>query len=404
MFVELLVKTKRILTRELKTGMKLGVNLYAPNGRDLLLHEGTLLSRDIIEGIAKRDIPDVVILSDSEKHVSELMIPLPNDAVKKNDVHFTYPESVEDLILMEYEGSMILKLDDPLVEATRKKAVKTAKWILQEVSKGAKPQVEAAQATVKDLIDTVSHNKSAFLNITGVRMIDEYTFVHSVNVAAYTTVIALESGVQTDELETICTGALLHDVGKMLIDQKILNKKGRLTDEEFTEIKTHAEKGYDILRKNSIDEKTAVLAKSHHERCNGSGYPTGLDSSNSPVSIQMAAIADVYDALTSDRVYKKAMPAGDAMKIIVSETGKHFNADLVSLFQRTIGIYPIGSYVELNNGFVARVLEQNKGIVRPIVQLIADSKGNELEDRTVLNLMDHEDIYIDRGIPASEGI
>jgi hypothetical protein len=98
------------------------------------------------------------------------------------------------------------------------------------------------------------------------------------------------------------------------------------------------------------------------------------------------------------------MPAGDAMKIIVSETGKHFNADLVSLFQRTIGIYPIGSYVELNNGFVARVLEQNKGIVRPIVQLIADSKGNELEDRAVLNLMDHEDIYIDRGIPASEGI
>jgi putative nucleotidyltransferase with HDIG domain len=401
MLLEVLVKTKKILTPELKPGMRLATNLYTPNGRELLLHEGTLLSGDIIEGIIKRDIPEVVVLSESDKKVSELKIPLPIDAVKKQDVPFTYPESVEKLILMKCEGTMILKLDDPLVEATKKKAVKTAKQILQEVSKGEKLQVETARVTVHDLIGTVSHNKSAFLNITGVRMIDEYTFVHSVNVAAYTTVIALESGVEKDELETICTGALLHDVGKMLIDPKILNKPGRLTDEEFSEIKTHAEKGYDILKNNGIDENTAILARGHHERYNGSGYPKGLNSSNSPVSIQMAAIADVYDALTSDRVYKKAMHSGDAMKIIVSETGKHFNTELVSLFQRTVGIYPIGSYVKLNNGFVARVLEQNRGIVRPIVQLISDRNGNELEDRAVLNLMDHEDIFIVRGIPQS---
>jgi hypothetical protein len=102
----------------------------------------------------------------------------------------------------------------------------------------------------------------------------------------------------------------------------------------------------------------------------------------------------VYDALTSNRVYKKAIDANSAMSMIVSESGKHFDADLVTLFQRSIGIYPVGSQVKLNNGFVARVLEQNEGIVRPIIQLIRDETGEDLGDMAVINLMDNEELYI----------
>jgi hypothetical protein len=121
-----------------------------------------------------------------------------------------------------------------------------------------------------------------------------------------------------------------------------------------------------------------------------------------PESVQMCSVADVYDALTADRVYKKAMSATRAMKIILSESGKQFNDKIVSIFQRTIGIYPIGATVKLNNGYTARIIDQNEGIVRPVIQLLGDNNDNELEDKTVINLMDNEELFIVQCIDESK--
>jgi putative nucleotidyltransferase with HDIG domain len=240
----------------------------------------------------------------------------------------------------------------------------------------------------------ITVNHQAFLNIAGVKEYDEYTFEHCVGVATFTTIIAKERGVANESLASICTGALLHDVGKMLIDQAILNKPGRLTDDEFDVMKTHSKKGYELLRENGVEEPVAEIALGHHERCDGSGYPAGLKVKGTPEPAQMAAIADVYDALTSDRVYKKAMDVMGAMKIILAESGKQFNKELVSIFQRTIGIYPIGSLVRLNSGFMARVLDQNEGIVRPVIQMLEDKNGKVLKDQQVINLMDDKNLFI----------
>ena len=379
-----------IQVKELSVGTTLTDNVYTADGKTLLLKKGITLTGDHISGLQNRGIDTVRIAAFTESTA----IPRPQDAVRNKDVPFTYPKSLEDRLFLQHKGKPILKLDDPTVKKTKQEAIDTAHKILEKVSQSSTVATSEAVHTAREIIKAITDNHQAFINIASVKAYDEYTFEHSVNVATYTTIIAKEYGIATEKLSSICTGALLHDVGKMLVDQEILNKPGKLTDDEFEVIKTHSGKGYEMLIENNVDEEVAVIAHGHHKRCDGGGYPNELPGDKMPESVQMCAIADVYDALTADRVYRKAMSATSAMKIILSESGKQFNEKIVSVFQRTIGIYPIGATVKLNNGYTARVIDQNEGIVRPVIQLLSDSDENELEDKTIINLMDNEELFI----------
>jgi putative nucleotidyltransferase with HDIG domain len=378
--------------RKLIVGSTLEDNVYTVEGKTLLLKKGITLTDDHISGLQSRGIDTVRIAT--SKSTNSAPIPQSPDAVRNANVPFTYPKSLEDSLFLQYDGKPILKLDDPAVKQTKQEAIKTAHKILDKVSQSRTLATSEAIDTAREIMNAITVNHQAFINIASVKEYDEYTFEHSVDVATYTTIIAKECGTPTKELSSICTGALLHDVGKMLVDQAILNKPGRLSDDEFEIIKTHSRKGYEILIENQVDEQIAVIAHGHHEHCDGGGYPKGLLEEKMPESAQMCAIADVYDALTADRVYRKAMDVCSAMKIILSESGKQFNSRFLSIFQRTIGIYPIGSVVKLNNGCTARVLDQNEGIVRPVIQLLSDSDENELEDKAVINLMDNKEFYV----------
>ncbi len=386
-------KLKKIRIDDLEPGMVIAHDIYSSDRRFLLIKKGTILSKDIIYGLKRRGVKEIIV-QEREFGDQALKLPLPDDMVKKEGIPFSYPASLEKRIFFNYKGKVILKIDDPEIHNTKVKAIKTVHSILSNVVKEKVVDVESAKDTASSLINAIMKNKNAFLNIAGMRMVDEYTFVHSVNVAAYTAIIAREYGIEGEELELICLGGLLHDVGKMLVDPSILNKPGRLTDREFEEMKSHPVRGYNILRENGVEDNIAVIARLHHERCDGSGYPDGKTCEELPLSAQIAAIADVYDALTSERVYKKAISSNNAMMIIISESGKHFNPELVTLFQKTVGIYPIGSFVKLNNGYIARVIDQNEGIVRPVIQVMFDDTGKKLGDQMVINLMDSKDLYI----------
>jgi putative nucleotidyltransferase with HDIG domain len=384
--------TDKIKVKELSVGTTLEDNIYTADGKTLLLKKGISLTKETIDGLLNRGIETVWVL----KPECTSTYPQQTDSkgISPDDVTFSFPESLEERLFLIFDGRPILKLDDPAVNRTKKEAIKTAHKLLESVSQSLTVNTSDAVDTAREIMNAITVNHQAFINIAGVKEHDEYTFEHSVDVATYTTIIAKEYGIHRDSLVSLCAGALLHDVGKMLVDPEILNKPGKLTDEEFEVMKTHSEKGYNLLRENDVEEEVAFIAHGHHERCDGMGYPQGLKNGSMPESIQMAAIADVYDALTSDRVYKKAIDVSKAMQIIVSSSGKQFNPDLVSVFQRTIGIYPIGSLVKLNNDFTARVLEQNKGIVRPVIQLLTDKEGNELEDKKVIDLMDNDELFI----------
>lgn len=386
-------KFKRVRIDDLEPGMIISHDIYSADKKYLLIRKGTILSKDIIFGLKRRGVKDIIV--EERKLSSQLLrLPLPKDMVRKKGVPFSYPASLEGRIFYNYGGKMILKIEDPEIHDTKVKAIKTVHDILTNVMKTSNVDINAARDTSENLIKAIIKNKTAFLNVAGMRMVDEYTFVHSVNVAAYSAIIAKEYGMSRNEMESLCLGGLLHDVGKMLVDPKILNKPDKLTDAEFDEMKTHTIRGYEILIENGVDESIALIAKLHHERCDGSGYPDGLACEHIPVNAQIAAIADVYDALTSERVYKKAISSNNAMMIIISETGKKFNSEFVTIFQKSVGIYPVGSLVRLNNGYIARVIDQNEGIVRPVIQVMFDDSGKKLDDQVIINLMNTNELYI----------
>ena len=386
-------KFKRVRIDDLEPGMIISHDIYSADKKYLLIRKGTILSKDIIFGLKRRGVKDIIV---EERKLSPqlLRLPLPKDMVRKKGVPFSYPASLEGRIFYNYGGKMILKIEDPEIHDTKVKAIKTVHDILTNVMKTSNVDINAARDTSENLIKAIIKNKAAFLNVAGMRMVDEYTFVHSVNVAAYSAIIGKEYGMSRNEMEFLCLGGLLHDVGKMLVNPKILNKPDKLTDAEFDEMKTHPIRGYEILIENGVDESIALIAKLHHERCDGSGYPDGLTCEYIPKNAQIAAIADVYDALTSERVYKKAISSNNAMMIIISETGKKFNSEFVTIFQKSVGIYPVGSFVRLNNGYIARVIDQNEGIVRPVIQVMFDNSGEKLDDQVIINLMDTNELYI----------
>jgi len=385
-----------IPVENLMPGMVLSESIYTEDGKQLLIKKGVTLSQELIQGLLKRKIENVVIGKNDPAPAAGLAQQVAEAA--NQDASFSFPKSLEERLFISYNGQRFLKLDDPSIQKAKKQAIESSHRLLQGISKTNRVDHEEVYDTAREMLHAIFQNRDAFINIAGIRAIDEYTFEHSVDVAAYTTIIAKESGIPYEGLLTTCAGSLLHDAGKMLIDPAILNKPGKLTDEEFDVMKTHTVKGYEILKQNSINEEVAVIALGHHERCDGKGYPKGMRAESTPMSAQMAAIADVYDALTSDRVYRKAMDLYSAMTIILSGNGKQFNPKLVGVFQHSVGIYPIGSSVHLNTGYTARVIQQNEGAVRPVIQLLRDNLGKELEDKKVVDLVESKDIFITEAV------
>jgi HD-GYP domain-containing protein (c-di-GMP phosphodiesterase class II) len=385
-----------IPVENLMPGMVLSESIYTEDAKQLLIKKGVTLSQELIQGLLKRKIEKVIIGKNDPAPAAGLAQQVAEAA--NQDTSFSFPKSLEERLFISYNGQRFLKLDDPSIQKAKKQAIESSHKLLQGISEANSVDHEEVYDTARDMLQAILQNRDAFINVAGIRAIDEYTFEHSVDVAAYTTIIAKESGTPYEGLLTICAGSLLHDAGKMLVDPAILNKPGKLTDEEFDVMKTHTVKGYDLLKQNGINEEAAVIALGHHERCDGKGYPKGMRAENAPMSSQMVAIADVYDALTSDRVYRKAMDLYSAMTIILSGNGTQFNSKLVGVFQHSLGIYPIGSSVHLNTGYTARVIQQNEGAVRPVIQLLRDNLDKELDDKEVVDLMGSKDLFITEAV------
>lgn len=250
--------------------------------------------------------------------------------------------------------------------------------IMNDVRLGRQVHVEQMEPIVDKMAGSILRNSGAILSLARIKNKDEYTFQHSVGVAAL--LIAFCRGLGHDE-ETIRQagiGGMVHDVGKMQTPDHILNKPGKLTDEEFTVMRHHVVASREILEITPNISQTALqVAAQHHERYDGSGYPHRLKGDEiSPVG-QVAAIIDVYDAITSDRVYHKGMPPTEALRKLFEWSKFHFKPELVHAFARVVGIYPVGALVRLESGRLAVVVEHRaSNMLHPLVRVIFDGKRN----------------------------
>lgn len=271
-------------------------------------------------------------------------------------------------IFREYE---IVDVTDSEIAIKYDENVSEFKDIIKDIGNGKNLDTEKVQNIVNDLKDTFNSVNDVLSSLKAVRDVDDYTYSHSVNVSLLSSLIANWLNLDEVQCRLISYCGLLHDIGKSKIPVEILNKNGPLTPAEFEEMKKHPVLGYKILEKNiAINKNVAIGVLMHHEREDGSGYPFGLKSSQIHLYAKIVAIADVFDAMTSDRVYRARQTPFDVFRIYESEYLTKCDTNILLTFLRRVASFYIGNNVKLNDGRVGEIIFINKDYVsRPMIKL-----------------------------------
>lgn len=286
-----------------------------------------------------------------------------------------------DYVYVEDSKSDGIEIPDAISEETRVNCKKILRQTIDDFENKTVIDLTHMSSTINDIIDEILANPDIQVSLNDISASDEYTFSHSVSTTVYSLLMANQLGYSRSMMEKLAAGTMLHDMGKILLDKKILNKQGQLTPEEFDHIKQHTTLGYEALKKCiNLTELSRIIALQHHERMDGTGYPNGYPAGELHEFTRIVAIADVYDALVSDRCYRSKWSSNNAVNYLVQHAETQFDLKLVSVLIKQIAIYPNGSLVRLSNNSIGIIKEQNKNFpLRPIVRVISDENGIDVE-------------------------
>ena len=354
----------KISVANLQPGMIVGKNIFNAEGY-MLSSEGVILTDNYIKRLIDWEICSIYIRSELMEEVN---------------------------------------IPEIICEETRVKSIKTIQEVLSKIKLIDRMDVGEVRTVAKAIVSEVLKNQGTLLHLNDIRRYDDYTFAHSVHVAVLSVIIGAALDYPEEKLANLALGALLHDVGKMLVPKEILNKPGALTAEEMEIMKMHSEYGFEILRKQlDMPLLAAHVAFQHHEKLDGSGYPRGLDDEDIHEYARVVAVADVYDALTSDRPYSKAIFPHEAYEILRDSLHRHLDAGIVAIFFKHVAIYPLGSVVLLNTGeigIVSKVIPELQ--FRPIVTIIANQGGEFLAKKYQLDLSKYLTVFIEKVFTEKE--
>lgn len=353
-----------------KAGTFLAKTIYDDRGT-VLLREGVKLTENYIKRVTQLGMFSIYINDEySEKNVEDIIKPeLRQKAVRTIKETFY---SFEKFNLNTTRSNM----QDKKYIIEKQKYFKSISEIVQEI------------------MEEILSRKNVLINIVDIKSLDNYTYQHSVNVAVLSLVLGIQLQLDRKKLYDLCLGALIHDIGKALIPDEILQKKDKLTKEEFDIVREHTLRGYDFL-KGSVDisATSRIIALEHHEREDGKGYPEMRKDEEINDLAKIVAVSDVYDALTSDRPYRKAMSPNDAIEYIMANGQTQFNYEVVKAFSKCIVPYPEGTLVRLSNGEIAVVEEVFPNFVlRPKVKII--NKKNDKGENLYRDLREELEIVI----------
>ena len=268
-----------------------------------------------------------------------------------------------------------ISVPDVVCEQTREKCKATLRLVCDHLRQQGNFHEPELDEIVTALFDEIFQNKDILICLSQISTADDATMVHSINTTIYSILIGIKSGLPTHELKELAEGALLHDLGKIILNESILLKSSALTQEEFNHIKQHPSLGYEALeKKHLLSDASRLIVLQHHERLDGSGYPAGLKGDEIHPYALIVAIADVYDALTSERCYRKSLSNYNACKILKEDvqSGK-LNSAYLSALLSNIAVYPNGIVVYLSDGTHGIVKAQNPDLLyQPVIRIIDD--------------------------------
>ena len=296
---------------------------------------------------------------------------------EKEKIELELQQVVESNQKTEPRISIQQELDRARKLQAKSKAAVTS--MFNEIRMGNALKVSEAEPLVDEISQSITRNPEAFLNLVRLKTVDDYTYMHSVAVCALMIALGKQMGLTGQALKDAGMAGLLHDVGKMLIPSEVLNKPGKLTDEEFNIIKDHPRKGWEILNISQGANAVALdVCLHHHERVDGKGYPEKISGENLTLFARMGAVCDVYDALTSNRCYKNGWEPAETIRKMAEWKDGHFDERVFHAFVKTIGIYPSGTLVKLKSGRLGVVIEQTeKSLLTPVVKVFFSTKSKE---------------------------
>ncbi|WP_408955645.1 HD-GYP domain-containing protein [Natroniella sp. ANB-PHB2] len=349
---------KRIPVEELEPGMKVAKTIYTANG-NILLNSGVRLKEAYIDSLKNLQIMEIYIFNEELPEVS---------------------------------------IPEPLSDKTRLKAIKVIKETMEQIKVGHGIDSKEIKEAITDILDEILLQNHVIIHLNDIRSYDSYTFHHSVKVTILAILIALNFDYSIKQLKKIATGAFLHDLGKTMIAQEIIMKSKELTDEEYQVVKKHPDYGYELIREiEGISILSAHVAYQHHEHYDGSGYPRGLYKDEINEFAQIVTVADVYDALTSDRIYKRKLRPDEALDIIQQLKGTKLNPKFVDVLHKHIATYPVGTVVALSNQEVGLVVDVNKeNLSEPVVRIVRDRAGNKVKEIKEIDLIHNQEVEIEK--------
>ena len=276
--------------------------------------------------------------------------------------------------------------------------------MFQEARMGKTVDAASAQRLVDEISDSVSRNASALISLARLKTADDYTYMHSVAVCAMMIALARQLGLDEAQTRSAGLAGLLHDLGKAAMPMAVLNKPGKLTDAEFTIMKSHPAEGHRMLQAlESVDPIALDVCLNHHEKTDGSGYPKGLKTGEISLFAKMGAVCDVYDAITSNRPYKTGWDPAESLRKMAEWAEGHFDHQVFQAFVKSLGIYPIGSLVRLASGRLGVVVDQSTGsLTMPLVKVFYSTKSELRIPAEVIDLSEpnSHDKIVGREDPA----
>lgn len=300
-------------------------------------------------------------------------------------------------IYIEDEISEGIDVPDAITIKTRNICKQIIRNTLRDFTKKGNLQVDDIESTIDLVIKEILENKEVLISLNDIGTADEYTYTHSVSTTVYSLMLAKKLGYGQEMMKRLAMGAILHDIGKIYIDHDIMFKPDKLTDKEYEYVKKHTLLGYNALKScSSLSELSRMVALTHHEYIDGSGYPRGIAGDELHQFSKIVTVADVYDALTSTRCYRPKWSNKQAMDMLMQSCGTKFDTDLVGRFLQLIAVYPNGTQVKLTDGRIGIVKEQNSGMpLRPIVRILEEADGTKTE-------MYEVDLMIELNVVISE--